>query len=140
MIRIHSRRSELVWTTHHALFDGRARLKLIQEFIEVYKALKVGRSVRLKKCPSYEEYLKWTEKQSWKSSSAFWNKQLEDLKETTALNFGMGFKGGKPSGNQQSLKSRFLSSKLSTRLSNWSESQKPHSIYLDKRPGECFYI
>ena len=28
---------EFIWTSHHALFDGRSRLQIIQEFLELYQ-------------------------------------------------------------------------------------------------------
>ena len=124
LIRFHSKYSELIWTTHHALFDGRGRQLLIQEFIEVYRALQKGESIRLKKGSSYESYLKWTQDQTWKTSTKFWKKQLGEFEESTSLNFGLEFRGRKQTSNQQSFKTKFITKGLSAKLKSWSSKQE----------------
>lgn len=56
---------QLVWTSHHSLFDGRARLILIQEFQECYRALREGVRPNLAQAGRYADYLRWLEKKSF---------------------------------------------------------------------------
>jgi len=44
---------ELIWTSHHALFDGRGRYIVLREVTEVYDALLDGREPELKSSVPY---------------------------------------------------------------------------------------
>lgn len=124
LVRVNSKQSELIWTSHHALFDGRGRLQLIREFIEVHQGFKTNSSVRLQKPPSYQDYLKWISSQSWRASKRFWKSQLSELEETTPLNFGLDHSGARYRRLRQSTRCQFISRRLSRSLKQWSQTNQ----------------
>jgi surfactin family lipopeptide synthetase C len=122
LIRLNSSHSEVIWTSHHALFDGRGRLQLLGEFFAAYQHLRMGESPAPGKATPYENYLKWCGKQDWKAGLGFWKQSLKDLKHTTPLNFGFDKKplNGKPG---QVLINRLLDKELTGKLHAFSERQ-----------------
>ena len=124
LVRQNSKCSELIWTSHHALFDGRGRLELIREFIEVYESLKTGKAIRLKKSPAYADYLKWYQDQNWKPSKAYFKKQLKDLEESTPLNFGLDFRRAHRSGNHHLQFLKLVNRRVSRKLKTWAKKNQ----------------
>jgi hypothetical protein len=64
--------TEIPWTPHHALFDGRDRLILLQEFQKIYKALSESRKPNLDSAPPYSDYLSWCAGKDFSDSHSFW--------------------------------------------------------------------
>lgn len=67
-------RAEILWTSHHALFDGRGRLILLREFRTIYQALIRGDIAELDPAPRYSEYLSWYRQHHFCESDAFWQR------------------------------------------------------------------
>lgn len=113
--------AELVWTSHHSLFDGRGRLSLIEEFLEVYSALVKGKKYYLQKPKPYSEFLRWYQDQDWKASQVFWKKHLKELEASTPLSFGLDTaprKSRKPAHLNKRIK---FEAQLSDKLHQWSK-------------------
>src|SRR3990170_6614604 len=47
----------LIWTSHHALLDGRSRLLVLKDLFALYEAFCKGRNLRLKRPPPYRRYI-----------------------------------------------------------------------------------
>ena len=95
-----------VWTSHHALFDGRSRLVLLQELFTVYEALCCGQDVQLAPPPLYQEYIAWLEVQDWTTAEAFWRHRLRGFRAPTPLLAGRAYQttAGAQSCGKQSLR------------------------------------
>ena len=72
-----------VWTSHHALLDGRSRLILLQELFAVYAALCCGQDIQLASPQPYQEYIAWLEKQDWTAAETFWRHRLRGFTAPT---------------------------------------------------------
>ncbi len=49
----------LIWTSHHALFDGRSRLLLLKEVFACYEANRRGETLHLSNSWPYRHYIDW---------------------------------------------------------------------------------
>jgi amino acid adenylation domain-containing protein len=72
LIRFAEAQYQLVWTSHHALFDGRSRLILLQELFAIYQALRVGDASPLPKAVSFRLHVEWLQAQEFDRSAPFW--------------------------------------------------------------------
>jgi len=88
LLRLDDDDFRLVWTFHHILADGRARLLLLQEVFSRYHALKSGNSLEFPDPRPYSDYLSWIEEQDFELAEPFWKKRLEGYRGTPPLNLG----------------------------------------------------
>jgi amino acid adenylation domain-containing protein len=80
----------LVWTSHHALLDGRSRLLVLRELFTVYEANCRGQDVPLP-CPQpYREYIAWLVQQDWTRAEGFWQDLLSGVTAPTPLSIDDG--------------------------------------------------
>ncbi|MDG2380966.1 MAG: amino acid adenylation domain-containing protein [Pirellulaceae bacterium] len=68
---------QLLWTSHHALFDGRSRRLLMQELFTLYDAFAQGQSTELNKPYQIADYLQWRADQSDERSKDYWQERLD---------------------------------------------------------------
>ena len=145
LIRLNAQLHELILTSHHALFDGRSRLILLQEFLAVYHAYREGNIAQLPVAPGFSDYLKWIQKKSWKKSKTFWNQKLADIQEATANEIGFGSKPPKSATGFTTFSGNFLDKKNTAKVHLWSEKnelsinvlvQAAWAIYLNRTSGE----
>ncbi|MDG2167714.1 MAG: amino acid adenylation domain-containing protein [Opitutales bacterium] len=138
LLQLGPSRFQLVWTSHHSLFDGRARLILIQEFQECYRALKEGVRPNLSKAGLYADHLRWIEKKSFSQSKTFWSKYLDGLTEATPLDLGTI---EKPKSQSCSIKgtTSALSKDLSAQVKRWS-AKSGYSLNLLFQAAWAIYL
>lgn len=74
-----------VWTSHHALFDGRSRVILLHELFTVYDALLSGTSVSLAPPLSFEDHVRGLHGRDFEASQAYWQELLAGLDDQTTL-------------------------------------------------------
>ncbi len=79
LFRLGERNHCLVWTSHHAILDGRSRVILLQELWALEAALSAGKSPALDPPPDYTKYLAWRQRQLPCQSRSFWQSQLEGM-------------------------------------------------------------
>lgn len=144
LVQLAESKFQLIWTSHHSLFDGRARLILINEFQDCYRALEEGREPELPSPVEFEDYLGWLDRKSFSKSRIFWKRYLEGLDEPTPLAFGTK----EPSRSDRAAvrqTSETLSAKLSRQLHQWSNQsgyslnllfQAAWSVYLWRTSGK----
>jgi amino acid adenylation domain-containing protein len=75
----------LVWTSHHALFDGRSRRVLLRELSALYGGLRRGALPTLEPPPPYEDHVRWLVSQDFGSARTFWVDALCGYQGTTRL-------------------------------------------------------
>ncbi|MCZ6674922.1 MAG: amino acid adenylation domain-containing protein, partial [Verrucomicrobia bacterium] len=140
---------QLIWTSHHCLFDGRGRLTLIKEFLEAYTALLKKRPVNLSPPQPFSSYLDWVAKKRFKDSLKFWKRQLSDLEDPTPLSFGMDSVRPKKNHTSHQKSSSRLSATLTSKLHRWSKRnqlsintlvQAAWGIYLWRTSGRDLVV
>jgi len=75
--------SALIWTSHHALLDGRSYAIAWREWFEVYEALGRGDEVSLPPASPFTAYLDWLDRQDFTSARRYWRERLAGVPETT---------------------------------------------------------
>jgi hypothetical protein len=75
----------LIWTSHHALFDGRSRLLLLNEVFAFYEANCRGDNLSLSNPSPYRSYIDWLQKQNIPKAENFWRASLKDLNAGQSL-------------------------------------------------------
>jgi len=75
----------LIWTSHHALLDGRSRLLVLKDLFALYEAFCKGRNLRLKRPPPYRQYIDWLCKQEFAEAETFWRRMLSGRVACTPL-------------------------------------------------------
>jgi amino acid adenylation domain-containing protein len=74
-----------VWTSHHALLDGRSRLLVLKEFFALYEAFRTGRRPLLEKPSPYRQYVDWFYQQDFARSEQFWRSRLSGFASSTPI-------------------------------------------------------
>ncbi len=75
----------LIWTSHHALFDGRSRLLLLKEVFACYEANRRGETLHLSNSWPYRHYIDWLQKQNISEAENFWRTRLKGLNAGKSL-------------------------------------------------------
>ncbi|WP_041361153.1 non-ribosomal peptide synthetase [Methylococcus capsulatus] len=70
-----------VWTYHHALLDGRARLIIMEELFRIYQALRDGHEPALPPPTPYRNYIGWLDSLDFAASGSYWRELLADFHE-----------------------------------------------------------
>lgn len=65
-----------VWTHHHILLDGRARVRLLEEVALVYGAYAAGRELELPLAPEFRNYIEWLRHEDTSGAEEFWRRLL----------------------------------------------------------------
>ena len=88
LFRLADQDYRLVWTSHHALLDGRSRRLLLEELFAIYEAVCQGAEPHLAAPPPYERYVRWLVGQPSDKSQDYWRAMLEGLGGATPLPMG----------------------------------------------------
>jgi amino acid adenylation domain-containing protein len=75
----------LIWTSHHALFDGRARLLLLREVFDLYRMLREGREPQLPTPRPYSDFIEWLRGRDLSAAEAFWREELKCFNTPTPV-------------------------------------------------------
>jgi amino acid adenylation domain-containing protein len=82
------RSGRLIWTSHHALIDGRSRVLLLDELLAIYDKLCKGEEPMLPPAPSWADYSRWRSQQDLSGAEFFWRRKLEGVRPTTLMPAG----------------------------------------------------
>ena len=96
MFRLDQAHYQLVWTSHHALLDGRSRLILLEELFELYEATRDGRTPALPPAPSVRPFLDWLATRDTTSAASFWRGLFGTLYEPPHPTAGLRGPGESP--------------------------------------------
>ncbi|WP_275107021.1 non-ribosomal peptide synthetase [Nocardia arthritidis] len=88
LVRMGPRRSELVLSVHHALFDGWSLPLLMQDLLRLYGS--GGDTARLARVRPYRDFLVWLSGRDRADSARAWAAELAGLDEPTMLAGGAG--------------------------------------------------
>ncbi|MGD9855339.1 MAG: amino acid adenylation domain-containing protein, partial [Planctomycetaceae bacterium] len=76
---------EFVWTSHHALLDGRSYVIVLSEVFQVYEALRSGRNCELPDPRPYREFVEWYTGRDWTEADHYWRNTLARFETATPL-------------------------------------------------------
>ena len=85
VFRLGENQHRIVWTSHHAIMDGRSRVIALQELFALEALFLNNRSPSLDPAPDYGNYLEWLTRLPPFRSRAFWKAQLEGIVEPTVI-------------------------------------------------------
>lgn len=74
-----------VWTSHHALFDGRSRLLLLRELAARYDSVSALRDLELAVLHPFSDYVDWQQQQDLGSAESFWRAEMRGFKAPTPI-------------------------------------------------------
>jgi amino acid adenylation domain-containing protein len=83
LLRLANDEYRFIWTSHHALFDGRSRLLLLREVSTFYEA--GAQDPVLPFVREYRDYVDWLGRQDLSPAESFWREELQDLDTPTSL-------------------------------------------------------
>jgi len=75
----------LVWTSHHALLDGRSRLIVLEELFALYEACCHGENLSLAPAPRFKDHIDWLAKQDFSHAENFWRRELGGVRSPAPL-------------------------------------------------------
>lgn len=87
LLRLSEDRYQMVWTSHHIIFDGWSWPILIEEFLSNYDRLSNGEKLVIAKEDRYEDYIRYIERSDKEDQQEFWRQYLEGISEPTLLPF-----------------------------------------------------
>ncbi len=74
-----------IWTSHHAIMDGRSRFILLNEVFSFYEAFCRGKDIKLKHPRPYRDYIDWFTKEDFNKAEDFWRRMLEGVNTHTPI-------------------------------------------------------
>lgn len=90
LFRMAQARYEMVWTSHHALMDGRSRRLVLGELFSLYDAYCEGTSLELPQPRPYSDYINWLKDYDLLAAEAFWRRELRGFGAPTLVDLGGG--------------------------------------------------
>jgi hypothetical protein len=76
---------QVVWTTHHLVFDGWCLPLLMDEVLAGYEAEVAGAPLALAPCRPFRDYIAWVAQQDLAPAETFWRRTLADVRSATPL-------------------------------------------------------
>ncbi|HEV2150046.1 MAG TPA: amino acid adenylation domain-containing protein, partial [Longimicrobiaceae bacterium] len=97
LFRLEDEAYRLVWSSHHALFDGHARRVLLREVFEDYEARLNGWALAADDLRPYGDYVRWLRDAEPQDSRTFWEEELRGFESPNevALEPGDGRREGR---------------------------------------------
>jgi amino acid adenylation domain-containing protein len=88
LLRLGESHFRLIWTSHHAILDGRSRLVLLEELFDIYEALRHGREIEIAPATPFRSFVEWLYARDFEGSALFWRDVLDGCVEPLRLDFG----------------------------------------------------
>jgi amino acid adenylation domain-containing protein len=85
LLRYGEQAHDFIWTSHHALLDGRSWAIVLAQLFDAYDALCAGRRPALPTPPPYSSYVRWRETRDRAQEQSFWSAQLAGAKLPSVL-------------------------------------------------------
>src|SRR5262249_17078324 len=75
----------LVWTSHHALLDGRSRRQVLEQVFALYDALCKGRGQWVQPPRPFHDHVQWLVAKDFEGSATYWTSLLAGFPSATSL-------------------------------------------------------
>ncbi|HET6492370.1 MAG TPA: AMP-binding protein, partial [Burkholderiales bacterium] len=85
LVRITEREQWVLWTYHHAVLDGRARLLVLREVFAFYEAFSRGEDADLPLPRPYRDYIAWLRRLDHGAAKVYWRNMLAGFRAPTPL-------------------------------------------------------
>ncbi|WP_242954059.1 condensation domain-containing protein, partial [Clostridium puniceum] len=85
VIKVEDNSYKLIYSFHHLIMDGWCTGIIMQEAIDMYKALCIGEKIVFEKTEPYSKYLEWLDKQDKSEALEYWKSYLNEYKQEAAL-------------------------------------------------------
>ncbi len=85
LLRLAENEYRLVWTSHHALLDGRSRRLVLQEVFALYEAFCGDRDLPVGQPPPFGDHVRWLAAQDCGAAEGYWKKLLAGFPVATPL-------------------------------------------------------
>ena len=85
LIQLEADSYQFIWSHHHILFDGWSMQIILQEVFDLYESYNRGKSLQLKFCHPYREYISWLQQQDSSQAKKFWQQRLKGIEAPTPL-------------------------------------------------------
>ena len=85
LIRLAENDHRLIWTSHHALFDGRSRRLLPAQILALYERSRGGDEVPLGPPPAFGDHARWLAAQDFATAEVHWKQLLAGIVAPTPL-------------------------------------------------------
>ncbi|HKY28029.1 MAG TPA: amino acid adenylation domain-containing protein [Pyrinomonadaceae bacterium] len=105
---------EMVWTSHHALMDGRSRLLVLRELFSLYDAYGDGANLELAQPRPYSDYIEWLKQYDLDAAEKFWRDELRGFVTPAIVNLG----GSRPLKDDERISHATAETYLSERLTS----------------------
>lgn len=76
---------QLVWSTHHLVFDGWSGIIIQKEMFTFYEAFCQNRCIDLEASRPYRDYIVWLKQQDLSKAETFWRQALQGFTASTPL-------------------------------------------------------
>ncbi len=94
LFRLEERSWRLVWSHHHLVLDGWARVLVLRDVFQLYEAFRRGDAPELPIPRPFRDYVAWLQQQDLVAAEAFWRRELAGFAAPTPL--GMARPGSAP--------------------------------------------
>ena len=88
LFRVADARYEMVWTSHHAVMDGRSRRLVLKELFAFYDAYRDGENLELDQPRPYSDYISWLKQYDLGAAEKFWRHELGGFTAPTFVDLG----------------------------------------------------
>jgi amino acid adenylation domain-containing protein len=85
LLRIDDDGYAFVWSSQHALMDGRSYPILLKELFELYRAYTGSQPVTMQERPPFRDYVRWLGEQDLTKAEAYWRSRLEGITAHTPV-------------------------------------------------------
>ncbi|MEU6431026.1 condensation domain-containing protein, partial [Microbispora sp. NPDC046973] len=85
LVRLGSRRHQLVWSRHHLALDGWSTPIVLNEFLEAYDAVVAGVAPALPARRPFRDHVAWAMGQDLGPAEAYWRDRLRGVETATTL-------------------------------------------------------
>src|SRR6185369_15939257 len=115
LFRMSQAHYEMVWTSHHALMDGRSRRLILKELFSLYE----GATLEVERPRPYGDYIRWLQQYGLASAEKFWREELRGFTTPTVIDLGVSQKEERfHHGNVET----YLSESLTTALTDFANT------------------
>jgi hypothetical protein len=87
LIRLADDYYQFIWSYHFIIIDGWTGPLIIQDFVQIYKALSQNKEISLAPTRPFRDYVDWLQQQDISRAEIFWRQALQGVKAPTPLTY-----------------------------------------------------
>ncbi|WP_051470237.1 condensation domain-containing protein [Fischerella sp. PCC 9605] len=87
LVRLADDYYQFIWSYHFIIIDGWTGPLIIQDFVQIYKALSQNKEISLAPTRPFRDYVDWLQQQDISRAEIFWRQALQGVKAPTSLTY-----------------------------------------------------